>query len=130
MCVKKAIATAVRKFNCFKDKKKKYDIRELIHLGMCIVHFTYFEFNKVKHVLESGAASVACVAGGFYGWLTRKPGTRVKTSSEAAGKWGEGNEKPPARVRWRTDHFYWMRFYKRQSNVLLISHGKVLFIRL
>ena len=37
---------------------------------------------------------LACVAGGFYGWLTRKPGTRVKTSSEAAGKWGEGNEKP------------------------------------
>ena len=57
VCVKKAIATAVRKFNCFKDKKK-YDIRELIHLGTCIVHFTYFEFNKVKHVLESGAASV------------------------------------------------------------------------
>ena len=29
--------------------------------------------------------TLACVAGGFYGWLTRKPGTRAKTSSEAAG---------------------------------------------
>ena len=46
---------------------------------------------------------VACVAGGFYGWLTRKPGTRVKTSSEAAGKWGEGNEKPRSETRLRRD---------------------------
>ena len=43
--------------------------------------------------------SKACVAGGFYGWLTRKPGTRVKTSSEAAGKWGEVPRGEAA--RWR-----------------------------
>ena len=43
---------------------------------------------------KRSAFRLACVAGGFYGWLTRKPGTRVKTSNEAAGKWGEGNEKP------------------------------------
>ena len=28
------------------------------------------------------------------GGLTGKPGTRAKTSDEAAGKWAEGNEKP------------------------------------
>ena len=39
------------------------------------------------------------VAGGFYGWLIGKPGTRAKMSGEAAGKLGEGNEKPPAQIR-------------------------------
>ena len=33
------------------------------------------------------------------GGLTGKPGTRAKTSGEAVGKWGEDNEKPPARIR-------------------------------
>ena len=33
------------------------------------------------------------------GGLNGKPGTRAKTNGEAAGKWGEGNEKPTARIR-------------------------------
>ena len=61
---------------------------------------SYLYVHRKAHTFPmAGDFAVACVAGGFSGWLTGKPGTRAKMSGEAVGKWGKGNKKLPARIQ-------------------------------
>ena len=82
-------AYRVRELIFYRGFKKKRKKCLLFALGKGSI----FVLRRL-HAATLFLSTVACVAGGFYGWLIGKPGTKAKTSGEAAGKWGEGNEVP------------------------------------